>query len=120
MINAIIKLWNQTPIKICPTLSDSNNGCTIVISKVKFHSYSFYSGIKKIDYKKEFYLINCRNSDHKIKQYCSPKAFAKSLISNFIWITYRRQFPPLITNDTKTLHYTTDAGWGCMLRYLLY
>ncbi|EGR34000.1 peptidase family c54 protein, putative, partial [Ichthyophthirius multifiliis] len=45
----------------------------------------------------------------------------KKLIENFkniIWMTYRRNFFPLLhnTKDHKIQNYISDTGWGCMVR----
>jgi cysteine protease ATG4 len=35
----------------------------------------------------------------------------KKAFESILWFTYRRDFQPMIPYE-----YTTDAGWGCMLR----
>ena len=36
--------------------------------------------------------------------------------SRLIWLTYRRNFAPLLVEKNKVPKLTTDAGWGCVIR----
>lgn len=33
-----------------------------------------------------------------------------------IWLTYRKNFAPLLIEKNKVANLTTDAGWGCVIR----
>ena len=33
-----------------------------------------------------------------------------------IWLTYRKNFAPLLIEKNKVAHLTSDAGWGCVMR----
>ena len=52
----------------------------------------------------------------KSQSQIEPKArLLHSLFLNIIWITYRKNFPPLLASISGT-DYTSDTGWGCMIR----
>lgn len=39
-----------------------------------------------------------------------------SRVQSLIWITYRRNFPPLLGGISASIDYISDTGWGCMVR----
>lgn len=40
----------------------------------------------------------------------------KAEFSKMIWLTYKRNFNPLLVEKNKVPKLTTDAGWGCVIR----
>lgn len=45
----------------------------------------------------------------------SKTHFFLNIFQNIIWMTYRKNFPPLLPEFFDS-DYISDAGWGCMLR----
>ena len=39
----------------------------------------------------------------------------ESLFTNIIWISYRKNFPPLLPSLCNS-EFISDTGWGCMIR----
>lgn len=46
----------------------------------------------------------------------SNQALYKQAFSNLIWLTYRRNFAPLLVEKNHVPKLTTDSGWGCVIR----
>ena len=94
-------------------------------------------GVADIDLlNKRFKFQHSNNFTHKrthalmkkeIEKICKEnKHDLKAAFRSIIWMTYRKDFKPLL-NESKILHtqitpntkicgFTTDAGWGCMIR----
>jgi hypothetical protein len=86
---------------------------------------SIWENIKK--YSKDFkdiFIFNYLPSENKLKiktksniQIFNKKNFSDNqileILSNIVWYSYRKNFTELIF-DNK--HFTSDAGWGCMIR----
>eukprot|EP00954_Amorphochlora_amoebiformis_P003644 282473-Amorphochlora_amoeboformis.AAC.1 len=49
-----------------------------------------------------------------IKEFEKRNRFAGADIYSKVWLTYREEFPAI--RGGQTGEWTTDAGWGCMLR----
>ena len=86
---------------------------------------SVWENIKK--YSKDFkdiFIFNYLPSENKlkIKTYSNIQIFNKKslsdhqildILSNIVWYSYRKDFTELIFDNKQ---YTSDAGWGCMIR----
>ena len=86
---------------------------------------SIWENIKK--YSKDFkdiFIFNYLPSENKLKiktksniQIFNKKNLSDNqileILSNIVWYSYRKNFTELIF-DNK--HFTSDAGWGCMIR----
>jgi cysteine protease ATG4 len=75
-----------------------------------------------------FVVPSDKNIDFLGIMYCSPdwkedpegaQLVNESFMDDFrtrAWITYRRDFPPLIDKDDRDTGIRSDAGWGCSIR----
>lgn len=49
------------------------------------------------------------------QSYCNQEAFLKDFES-YLWITYRKNFAPLLIENKDVKSMSSDAGWGCVIR----
>ena len=61
-------------------------------------------------HRKLFIESTVMNAGRKTEDSDGIEGFKSDFISR-IWLTYRKEFP-ILTGS----HFTTDCGWGCMLR----
>jgi hypothetical protein len=40
----------------------------------------------------------------------------KAAFGKALWITYRRNFAPVLVEKNKVPKLTSDSGWGCVIR----
>ena len=40
----------------------------------------------------------------------------KKQFKKLLWMTYRKNFAPLLIEKPKVANLTSDAGWGCVIR----
>lgn len=53
-----------------------------------------------------------------VKARCQVEAKTKmlyALFTNIVWISYRKNFPPLLPSLCGS-EFISDTGWGCMIR----
>ncbi len=73
-------------------------------------NYNMFTGLKNLNLEdeglpKEIYIFN--------EKYSKQDENIINKLKNIPWFSYRKDFDPIKEKDTI---YTSDAGWGCMLR----
>jgi len=49
------------------------------------------------------------------RKYENHHEFQKDF-SKLLWMTYRKNFSPLLVEKNKVANLTCDSGWGCVIR----
>lgn len=103
------------------TWSDISNKIRIATNNFLFSlnesktSPNLYSKIQKRDIHIYSDLFQCiKNSTPEIANQTKTKLLNK--LNEIIYFCYRKNFPPIYSNKTFKTSYTSDSGWGCMIR----
>ena len=92
--------------------------------KNKNNIIAFFLGYKTVKFKESSsqVIIWINVFDPKIKR---SYEIYKLMLEKIIWITYRYNYNPIININPQIIFperltsYTSDAGWGCAIRYFI-
>ena len=62
------------------------------------------------------YRISAGKKAYVLGECISDQASFDEIFKNLIWISYKKNFAPLLIEKNKVAHLTSDAGWGCVIR----